>query len=53
MSDLSGRGVQHCQDHSELLVHMCELGPLWEEYGIVGDVVVRYFIYCVIFVFFL
>jgi hypothetical protein len=33
--------VRRSQAHTELLVEEFELGMLWEEYGIVGDVVVR------------
>ena len=29
-----------CQEHSNALVEMLELGALWDEYGLVGDVVV-------------
>jgi len=29
-----------CKEHTELLVECLELGVLWDEYGLVGDVVV-------------
>jgi len=29
-----------CREHSNALVEMLELGVLWDEYGLVGDVVV-------------
>jgi hypothetical protein len=32
---------QHSCDHTEMLVEEFELGVLWDEYGLVGDVVVR------------
>lgn len=33
-------GTRRTRAHSELLVTELELGVLWEEYGLVGDVVV-------------
>ena len=36
----SGEYVCRSQSHSELLVEEFELGVLWDEYGLVGDVVV-------------
>ena len=38
--NLDGEGGRCSREHTELLVHEFELGDLWEEYGIVGDVVV-------------
>ena len=39
--DLDSGEYVHCsQSHSELLVEEFELGMLWDEYGLVGDVVV-------------
>ncbi|KAI9463519.1 hypothetical protein BJY52DRAFT_1202845 [Lactarius psammicola] len=35
----SGQHVCRSQEHSELLVEEFELGMLWDEYGLVGDVV--------------
>ena len=41
-SDLdSGHHVRRSQAHTELLVEEFELGCLWDEYGLVGDIVVR------------
>ena len=37
----SGQYVHRSQAHTELLVEEFELGMLWDEYGLVGDVVVR------------
>jgi hypothetical protein len=37
----SGQHVRRSQPHTELLVEEFELGTLWDEYGLVGDVVVR------------
>jgi Plavaka transposase len=37
----SGHHVRRSQAHSELLVEEFELGMLWDEYGLVGDIVVR------------
>ncbi|KAF8259070.1 hypothetical protein EI94DRAFT_1707420 [Lactarius quietus] len=34
----SGKHVRRSQAHSELLVEEFELGTLWDEYGLVGDV---------------
>lgn len=33
--------MRRSQAHTELLVEEFELGMLWDEYGLVGDVVVR------------
>ena len=33
--------TRRCKEHTEALVQEFELGVLWDEYGIVGDVVVR------------
>jgi hypothetical protein len=33
--------VRRSQAHTELLVEEFELGMLWDEYGLVGDIVVR------------
>lgn len=42
MNDLdSSWHVRRSQAHTELLVQAFELGTLWDEYGLVGDVVVR------------
>jgi hypothetical protein len=32
--------LRRCEKHRELLVEELEYGKLWEEYGIVGDLVV-------------
>ena len=32
--------VRHSQAHTELLVKAFELGTLWDEYGLVGDIIV-------------
>jgi hypothetical protein len=36
----SGQHVHRSQAHTELLVEEFELGMLWDEYGLVGDIVV-------------
>jgi hypothetical protein len=36
----SDRHVRRSQAHTELLVEAFELGVLWDEYGLVGDIVV-------------
>jgi hypothetical protein len=33
--------VRRSQAHTELLVEEFELGTLWDEYGLVGDIIVR------------
>jgi hypothetical protein len=38
----SGQHVRRSQAHTELLVEEFELGMLWDEYGLVGDIVVRH-----------
>jgi hypothetical protein len=43
-TDLDGGGGRRSRDHTELLVSELELGVLWEEYGLVGDIVVCHFI---------
>jgi len=40
-NNLDGGGGRHCREHTELLVSEFELGPLWDEYGLVGDIVVH------------
>ena len=37
------RPVRCSQPHTELLVELFELDALWDEYGLVGDVVVSFF----------
>jgi hypothetical protein len=37
----SGQHVRRSQAHTELLVEEFELGMLWDEYGLVGDIIVR------------
>jgi hypothetical protein len=39
--DLDGEGGRRSREHTELLVRELELGALWNEYGLVGDIVVR------------
>jgi hypothetical protein len=36
----SGQHVRRSQAHAELLVKEFKLGMLWDEYGLVGDIVV-------------
>ena len=38
--DLDGEGGRRSREHTELLVNELELGVLWDEYGLVGDIVV-------------
>ena len=39
-NDLSVAGGRRSCEHTEALISHLELGVLWEEYGLVGDVVV-------------
>jgi hypothetical protein len=39
----SGQHVRRSQAHTELLVEEFELGMLWDEYGLVGDIIVHIF----------
>jgi hypothetical protein len=38
----SGQYVRRSQMHAELLVEEFELGMLWDEYGLVGDIVIHF-----------
>ena len=42
--DLDAEALYHCQNHTNLLVEDTDLGVLWDEYGIVGDLMVMFFI---------
>ena len=42
-NDLDGGGGLRFRDHTELLVSEYELGVLWDEFGLVGDIVVCVF----------
>jgi hypothetical protein len=37
----SGHHMCHSQAHTELLIEEFELSMLWDEYGLVGDIVVH------------
>lgn len=39
-SDLDDTGLRRSYEHTELLVRKLQLGPLWNNYGLVGDIVV-------------
>jgi hypothetical protein len=39
--NLDGEGGRRSRSHTDLLVSELELGVLWDEYGLVGDIVVR------------
>jgi hypothetical protein len=38
-----GDATRRCREHTDLLVEELELGILWDEYGLVGDIVVGIF----------
>ncbi len=40
-TDLDGEGGRRSREHTELLVNEFELGTLWDEYGLVGDIIVH------------
>src|ERR1700722_11763438 len=35
-----GYATRRCREHMDLLVEELELGILWDEYGLVGDIIV-------------
>ena len=47
--DLDGEGGRRSCEHTELLVSELELGVLWDEYGLVGDVVVHITVFLIWF----
>ena len=38
--NLEGESIPRCREHTEELVRLFELDVLWDEYGLVGDIVV-------------
>jgi hypothetical protein len=40
--DLDGESTRRTRAHSDTIVEELELGVLWDEYGLVGDIVVRF-----------
>jgi hypothetical protein len=50
LRDPNGEGVHRSREHLEMLVNELELGVLWVECGLVGDIVVNLFIYLFRFV---
>jgi hypothetical protein len=40
--NLDGDATRQCQVHTEMLVQEFELGTLWDEFGLVGDIVVGF-----------
>ena len=44
MNDPEGEGTCRSRKHTEKLVEVLQLGVLWDEYGLVGDIVVNIFI---------
>ena len=49
--DLDGESTRRTRAHSDTIVEELELGVLWDEYGLIGDIVVRFFIpfpFCVL-----
>lgn len=39
--NLDEKSPRRCREHWETIVKAFELGTLWDEYGVVGDIVVR------------
>ncbi|KAH7917121.1 hypothetical protein BV22DRAFT_1108625 [Leucogyrophana mollusca] len=39
-TDLDGGGLQRCQSHTDALVDGLDLATLWDEYGVIGDLVI-------------
>jgi hypothetical protein len=44
----SGQHVRHSWPHTKLVVEEFELGILWDEYGLVGDIVVCVLFYLIV-----
>jgi hypothetical protein len=42
--NLDGPSMLRRREHTDTLVEMFELGVLWDDYGIVGDIVVSLFL---------
>ena len=42
--NLDADALYHCQEHTNLLMEDVNLGVLWDEYGIIGDLIVSPFI---------
>ena len=40
--ELDSVALYRCKEHTDLLVEDIDFGVLWDEYGIVGGLVVRY-----------
>ena len=40
--DLDGGGGRRSREHTDLVVHEFKLGVLWDEYGLIGDVMVGF-----------
>lgn len=47
-NNLENPGGRRSNEHTELLVRALELGELWEDYGLVGDIIVCSFFFFVI-----
>jgi hypothetical protein len=50
--DLEGPSVLRCCEHTAALAEGFELGILWDEYGIVGDIVVCLYLFLIRILFF-
>jgi hypothetical protein len=44
LNDPGGEGTRRSRKHTEKLVEVLQLGVLWDEYGLVGDIVVNIFV---------
>jgi hypothetical protein len=47
-----GVSIRRCREHNDVLVEQKELGDLWDNYGLVGDVVVSIYCYSFLSLFF-
>jgi hypothetical protein len=49
LNDPEGEGTRRSRKHTEQLVEVLQLGVLWDEYGLVGDIVVNIFVFLPVF----
>ena len=49
--NLDEKSPRRCREHWETIVDAFKLGTLWDEYGVVGDIVVRVYFHSFAFFF--